>query len=148
MEDIAPTALALLGDKISWDDISLNQVWVLEMRACRFGVHEICRKWKEHFNSTAELGHNAYYSCILCTVLGYHWDKGENGGKRKFLCPEDLRALDAEIRNHAIAEDYLDVEDINLFAGELRIKRRNKAFVCLKLLLVKILFIIKSQSSH
>ena len=134
MAENSPNASNLLGDLIAWRDISDMQKWILEMRASHVAVHSICEDWKTTFDCEVQLGHQAYQNCIICTVLGYHWEKSMNGGQYPFLCDEDLRTLDQLIQRSVITEEFLDSGQIQATAGELRIKRKRAAIKCLYLL--------------
>ena len=55
----------LLGNLIDWDEMSDQQIWILEQRARYVSVYKLVQKWKIQFHTTTELGIQAFYSALM-----------------------------------------------------------------------------------
>ena len=124
----APEAYKKFGWDICWNELSYQQIWVVEQRTQGFSVSEICKLWKQRWGTESELGHLAYEHCIICAALGLFWEKGMITGKRPYLCDSDLCALESILTTSVSEEEYLEPDQVPVRAFELRKCRVASAF--------------------
>ena len=128
----APNAYALFGWDITWNQLSDQQVWVLEQRAQGLSVDLICKSWKTKFATQVQLGHSAYEHCIISTALGYFWEQTLMTGKRSYLCESDVCALETILKNSVTEQEYLETDQVQVQAYELKKSRLATAITILE----------------
>ena len=81
------------------DDLSQEQLQILQKRVEHVSYRDIQTYWTEKFHSFIRL--EAIETCIIRGCLGFKWEKGMNGVDMPYLCPADMRALTAKIKENA-----------------------------------------------
>ena len=123
----AVNAYSKLGDAIIWDEMSPEQLWILEQRAIGISVHQICTKWKEKFNKETELGRSVFKTCILHCAFGLNWQPSLSTGQYPYLCDRDLLKLEEFVEKKAEDGDEATVTEVLNEAKNLKIQRNDKA---------------------
>ena len=124
----------LLGDNIIWDSLSEQQKWILDQRANNIAVAKVVNLWKSRFPNETGFGKSALETCIISSVLGLHWQKGENIGSHPYLCSHDLALLEQFIEIQSEEGEECPIELVLEEAKKLKISRNSKAITCLRLL--------------
>ena len=79
---------------IDWDEMSDQQIWILEQRARCVPVNKLVQKWKIQFHTTTELGIQAFYSALMRASLGLLWTQTVETGTFPYLCPKNMKRLE------------------------------------------------------
>ena len=127
-------AQRLLGTHIAWENLSEQQHWVLNKRAEKVSVENVVKQWATRFPDLTGFGKSAFETCIISSVLGLHWNKGENIGAHPYLCQKDLVALERFIEIKCEDNEECPIDVVLQEAKRLKIARNASAVTCLRLL--------------
>ena len=127
-------AQQLLGQHIVWEQLSEQQHWVLNKRAEKVPVDKVVKQWAMRFPEETGFGKSAFETCIISSVLGLHWNKGENIGAHPYLCQKDLSALERFVEIKCEENEECPIDTVLQEAKRLKIARNASAVTCLRLL--------------
>ena len=112
---------------VDWEVLSIPQKWIIsQIVNFNYSRRRIAATWNEKFGENLRL--EAIGTAIHRTALSRRWDKGMHGGNQSYLCDEDMKLLEQEIKERAMMCKALNTVTILDQAEKLKNRRIQKAF--------------------
>ena len=94
-------AIMKIREFVDWEVPSKQQKWMISLIGnFKDSRRKIISAWTEKFNEI--IHHEAICTALTHAELSRSWTKGMKGGNQAYLCDDDMKALELEIRDRAM----------------------------------------------